>query len=876
MDESRMALLADLFDRALAVPHHERSELVRELAGGDAELQEELTSLLAAHASSNDFFDELSADVVGPAYSAVLENGAGGWGAALASELEAALTGTYRIEKELGGGGMSRVFLAEEIKLSRQVVIKVLPAATAASMSGERFRREIQLAAQLQHPHIVPLLASDSSERLLYYTMPYVAGESLRGRIAREGALPVRDAMKIWRDVLDALAYAHARGVVHRDIKPANILLSGRNALVADFGIARAIEVAAEDAEASAAGMAIGTPAYMAPEQVTSAPAMDHRVDIYAAGLVMYEMLEGRLPFTGRSARDVLLARLTEDAPRMRRPDCPDRLAAMVMRCLASDPAVRPESADALLNELEAVEGAQQTLSTKASGEVLRVGAPARLDDATRQPKGLVRLVYSLAAVTVIAAVFVLTRGGESVSPSLSAPSVAVLPLEADSTEAEDVALANGLTEELIVVLGRMGKLRVVSSTSVDALRARQLTVRQIAESLRVSHVLEGSLRKIGSRIRMQIRLVTPIDGSTSWSETYDRELGDIFIVQEDISRAVASELNVRLIPNGQSASSGGYKPNIKAYEWYLRGRNTTHLRSAVGLMQGIEYFKRAIEADSGFAAAWAHLTWLYLNVGGRVPGKSHQLRDSAARAAEKSVQLDSTLAEAHAALGWSRIVTRNWSVAEAELNRAVAMDPRVHRGYEGLARLYMLTGRPAEQLAAARRGFDADPYSYQAIRELALALNMNHRCDETLELLRPLKELIPPAGVAGVIRGLCYIRKEMWTEAIAEFRWTMEHSDASMALAFLGYSLARGGQRGEALELLRDLLAGRKDSRGAFGITVVYAGLRNYDQAFAWLDHAIQENSWMVYIMDPVFSDLHRDPRFATLWASVGSALLR
>ncbi len=192
-----------------------------------------------------------------------------------------------------------------------------------------------------------------------------------------------------------------------------------------------------------------------------------------------------------------------------------------------------------------------------------------------------------------------------------------------------------------------------------------------------------------------------------------------------------------------------------------------------------------------------------------------------------------------------------------------------MYRGYEGLARVYMLTGRPTEQLAAARRGLDIDPYSHSAVREVALALNMNGRCDETLELLRPLKDLDPPAGVAGVIRGQCYARKQMWPEAIAEFRWAMEQTEARAALGFLGYALARGGRRDEALGILSDLLAGRKHSHGAFGIAVVYTGLRDYDQAFAWLEKAIEDGSWRVYIVDPLFEDLHRDPRFERMWAA-------
>jgi serine/threonine-protein kinase len=849
MDASRVERVAALFDRALAVPRAERLAFLQAACGGDDELRQEVHSLLEAHETSSGFFEDLAAGVVAPVSAAVVAQGL----ADLMPELERLLSAQYRIERELGGGGMSRVFLAEELALGRKVVIKVLPPEPGASVSAERFRREIQLAAQLQHPHIVPLLTGDSSSRLLYYTMPFITGESLRTRLGRDGALPVQDASRIWRDVLDALAYAHAHGVVHRDIKPGNVLLGGRYAMVSDFGIARAVEAAAGDADATGPGLAIGTPAYMAPEQVRGDAGADHRADIYAAGLVMYEMLEGRLPFAGTSPRELLLARLT-DAPRpIGRVDCPSDLAAAVLRCLARDPADRPASAEALLAGLESPSTAT--------------------DSATRMRAPLRRLLPFAAAVAALGVVGFgvshLGRGSAAAPPpGVATASVAVLPLANLSAGEADAALADGMTEELIGILSREGRLRIVASTSVRALQERRLEVRQIAESLRVSHVLEGALQKAGSKLRMQVRLVDARDGSTRWSATYDREIGDIFAVQDEIARAVAGELDVQLAAGGVAASQRRrHTLSITAYEWYLRGKQTSLLRTSGGRRQGIEYLRRALAADSNFAAAYAGLTWLYLNEAGSSPGDYRRWEDRARAVARKAVALDSSLAEAHSALGWAEMAPSDWSPSETALARAVALDPAVYRGYEGLARVYMHTRRPAEQIAAARRGLEVDPFSVQATREMALALSMNGRCDEALELLRPLKALTPPAGVAGVIRGQCYARKQMWPEAIAELRWAMETTDARVALALLGYALARGGRSDEARQILGDLLAGRKRSHGAFGIAVVHTGLRDYDQAFAWLEKSVEEGSLRVYIMDPLFDDLHRDPRFDRLF---------
>ncbi|HET8635046.1 MAG TPA: protein kinase [Gemmatimonadales bacterium] len=847
---TRAERVAALFDQALDVSASARPAFLQAACGDDGELYRELSSLLAAHASADAFFDSLAEDVIAPASAAVVARGRADVPAELASSLE----GRYRIERELGGGSLSRVFLAEELGLERQVVIKMLPPELAATVSGERFRREIQLAAQLQHPHIVPLLSADAGGHLLYYIMPYVAGESLRMRLRRDGAIPVADASRIWRDLLDALAYAHAHGVVHRDVKPGNVLLSGRNALIADFGIARALEAAGE-ADVTAPGHAIGTPAYMAPEQIDGGPSADHRVDLYASALVMYEMLEGRLPFSGDSPGAVARARLADEPAPITRAECPPALAAIVLHCLAREPGSRPASAEAVLGQLDSLAGGlaagrgrspRRRLITIGFGAVLLSGA-------------------------ALGARYLERGRGAAPAGVTSAPSLAVLPLANLSPEPGDAALADGMTEELIAVLSQGGTLRVVASTSVRALQDRQLEVRQIAESLRVSHVLEGAFQKIGSKVRMQLRLVDARDGSTRWSETYDRAIGDIFAMQDDIARAVANELGVRMALTGTVAGTHQRPtPSVAAYELYLRGKENALLRSSAGRRQGIDYLQRAIALDSNFAAAHAALVWIYLNETGTSPGDHLVLARRAEAEALKAIALDDTLADAYSALGWTRLPL-DLPAAEIAFKRAVGIDPAAHRGYEGLARFYMLARRPAEQLAAAERGLAIDPYSVAANREMALALSTNGRCDEALALLRPLKDLKPPAAVAGVIRGQCYASKQMWPEAIAELRWAMETTEARAALGLLGYVLGRSGQRAEAQAILSDLLAGRKQSHGAFGIALVYAGLRDYDHAFAWLEKAVQEGSVRVYIMDPLFADLQRDPRFDRLFPQGG-----
>ena len=532
MDESGVARLATLFDRALALPRVERDAFVTAACGNDTALREELGSLLAADESAAEYFSEMAAQIVAPAYDGMLGAPDAASQSDLLQRLQSALSDSYRIERELGGGAMSRVFQAEELKLGRKVVIKVLPPEMAADVSTERFRREIQVAAQLQHPHVVPVLTSGLVDSVAYYTMPFVAGESLRHHLAREGPLAAHEATIIWRDVLDALAHAHANGVIHRDIKPGNILLTGRHALVTDFGIARAMEVAAGDSMRTGTGLTIGTPAYMAPEQALGSVDADHRVDIYAAALVMHEMLEGRPPSSGNSARQRMLARLTSDPAPLNVPGCPPVLVALVRQCLATDPRDRPQSAEAVLTALDAISSAP------------RRRVPWR-------SAGLAALV--LVAVALAATRLGRTGDGASRPAVAASPSIAVLPLANLSADPRDGALADGMTEQLIGALGRTGNMRVIGSTSVLALKDRRMSLRDIADTLRVSYVLEGGFQKVDTRMRIQLRLLDARDGSTRWTETYDRRMDDILAVQDDISRAVARELDLRLAGGGRT-----------------------------------------------------------------------------------------------------------------------------------------------------------------------------------------------------------------------------------------------------------------------------------------------------------------------------------
>jgi TolB-like protein/DNA-binding SARP family transcriptional activator/Flp pilus assembly protein TadD len=549
---------------------------------------------------------------------------------------------------------------------------------------------------------------------------------------------------------------------------------------------------------------------------------------------------------------------------------------------LRGDPAVVMESRQ------ERLPPATPTPSTSpAAPEPTGEGSPAPPDPASapsrRLPRPAVR--YGIVALLLGAVLFGAiwlgrTRGNPS--PPAPEPSIAVLPLANHSTDPSDAALADGMTAELISMLAKTGGLRVIASTSVFSFRNREIDVRSIADSLGVAHVLEGDLQKTGSRLRVQVRLVDARDGSTRWSETYDRELQDVFTVQNDIARAVARELDARLGGATRTPLRRPPTQNIAAYELYLRGSDMALLRSDSTARKGIEYLQQAIALDSMYAAAWAGLSLMYVRVAMIVAAPvADRARYGALaeQAARKAVALDDSLAEAHAILGVVRMGVFDFASAERHLMRAIELDPSRPLTHEVMVALHLWTGQPAEALAYAERALALDPLSPTARAELAHALLFNGRCDDALAELEKLAGLKPPLMRVAPIAALCYARKHMWPEAVAVLRPQAARGEPH-ALALLGYMLARAGQKEEALRIHAALLQRwRRRHGGAYQVALVYAGFDDRDQTFAWLDRSIADRSLVgtpgitpnFMIVGPLFEDLRRDPRFERLRGRLG-----
>ena len=781
------------------------------------------------------------------------------------TQLEHALQDRYRLERELGVGGMATVYLAHDLKHDRDVALKVLRPDLAAALGGTRFLREIRITAQLNHPNIVPLLDSGEADRFLFYVMPLVEGESLRDMLTRRGELPVSEAVSVLRDMCRALAHAHLHGVAHRDIKPENVLLSGGAAAVADFGIAKAVASSAERGETglTSAGVAVGTPAYMAPEQAAADVAADHRVDLYALGVVAYEMLTGQAPYAGRTPGAQLAAQVSEPPEPIlkRRPALPADLAALVMRLLEKRPADRPQTADEVLRAVDA-------LNTQ-SGE----RAPA--SDAGSLLKRLTASRARLAAVSVT--ILAVATGVWFGAPRLAGfrqnacgggrPRVlAVLPFDVGKDTANEY-FAEGLTDDLAGALGKVQGLRVAARTSAYAQKGK--SARLVGDALNATHVLEGTVRREGSRLHVTAELVCTTDELQLWNGTYDREVRDVFDVQGAITTALVGELRLTLTPAQGGASRTTHAVSQEARDLYWRGRYAAQANTEQGLRQAISLYEHAIALDSTYSLAYAGLAtaWGWL---GDVYLAPLEILPKASEATKRALALDSLNAEAYAINGYIRATADfDFAAAERSFRRGIELDPSSGESlvmFANFASAFPKTQR--EALAAADRAMALDPYSPMPSFDRTLCLYAMRRYDEAAAEYRHLLS-ISPGFFYGDIWGAAALReKGALDSALAMYRQAqVERPDRPLT----GYAitLARMGHRAAAVRQLRLLEDYAKHHyQGPLSIAGVYAALGDRDAAFAALERALAVHDAWLWSLDtwPELDPLRGDPRFAAL----------
>ncbi len=617
--------------------------------------------------------------------------------------LKAALADRYRIEHELGSGGMATVYLAEDLKHHRKVAVKVLRPELAASLGSERFLREIEIAARLTHPHILPLHDSGEAQGFLYYVMPYVEGESLRGRLNREKQLPLDDALQIAREVADALGSAHSHDVVHRDIKPENILLEEGHAVVADFGIARAITAAGGE-QLTETGLAIGTPAYMSPEQAAGGAEIDGRSDLYSLGCVVYEMLAGEPPYTGPTPQAVFAKRLSEPVPHVStlRETVPKPVEQTITRALAKAPADRFPTAAQFVEALAVVEAAP-------------VAVPAK-------PKRNLMVYAAIAILAIIGAYTVISRTGGPPESATAAetPKLAVLPF-ANLGSSEDDYFADGITEEITSRIARISGLRVISRQSANQYKGSDKTLQQIGEELGVEYVLEGTIRTDrapdgSGQVRVTPQLIRVSDDAHLWTNPYTANLvpGEIFGVQEQIANQVAQALNVTLLEPERQRLAAKPTDNQEAYDYYLRG-NDYYGRSyeAQDIQIAIQMYQKAVELDPEFALAYARLSEVHARMWWFFVDRTEARLAMAKEAVEKALRLDPDLPDAHAALGRYHYHGHlDYDPALAEFAIAQKSQPNSSDLFHGIATIQRRQGNMVEALPSFIKASELDPRS--------------------------------------------------------------------------------------------------------------------------------------------------------------------
>jgi serine/threonine protein kinase/Tfp pilus assembly protein PilF len=740
-----------------------------------------------------------------------------------------ALASRYKIERELGQGGMAKVFLAHDLKYERAVAVKVLRPDVAADVGAARFLREIQIAARLHHPHILPLYDSDQADGLLYYVMPYIEGESLRQRLLRERQLPVPESLQIAREVADALSYAHSCNVVHRDIKPANILLDSGHALVADFGVARAVGGAQ-----TSSGHVIGTPAYMSPEQVDGSEYLDGRSDIYSLGAVLFEMLTGEPPFRGSTVTAIIANRLTSPAPSARafRELVPEVVDSAVKKAMANLPADRFTSATQFAEAIG-------TAATTA----IAVGAAQAIAQET-------------AGV---------------------AKAVAVLPFENMSTDPENEYFSDGITDDIIAQLSKISALKVISRTSSMQYKKTTKKIATIAEELGVGAILEGSVRKAGPRVRIVVHLVDPRSEKHLWGETFDRQLTDVFEVQSEVAQQITGALAVTLSPEEKQRVEKKATGDAEAYNLYLLGRFHANKWSEANVQKGIEYFQEAIRKDPNYAVAYAGMADAYelLSIGfGSKPPVEYLMQAKAM--ALKALEMDDTLAEAHTSLAYARwLGDLDWSGAEREFKRALELKTSYVMAHEWYAEYLAAQGRHDEALAEIKRAQQLDPLSVPVTRAVGWVLYFARRYDQSIEELQKALAMDAEFLGARLVLWWVFVAKGTPDVAIADIRKELEKPGLrTVKKLMLAYACAAAGNKEEANGILWELeakLAG--ENRLALLSALLFTALDMKDRAFQQLHRAyeLREPGLLFLKVAPWLDPLRSDSRYGALVEQLG-----
>ena len=900
MDPERLEQIDQIFQSALDLAPEARSVFLKEACAGDSELRAEVESLVSAHEQAADFIEDSASDV---AASLLEEN-----------PQRPKQLGQYKIEKLLGAGGMGEVHLAID-RMGRRVALKLLSSRLIKDQQHvARFLQEARTVLALNHPNIVTVYDIGEADGTYYIASELIEGETLR-RSLETGELELGAVLEVSIQVATALAAAHEKGIVHRDIKPENVMIrSDGYVKVLDFGIAKLTEDFQEPVSTeaptrpkieTAEGIVIGTASYMSPEQARGVK-VDARADVWSCGVMLYEMLTGQTPFIGGSAAEVVARILEREPSSLARyvKDPPVELQRIISKALTKNRDERYQTMKDMLLDLKALKQEMEfaakleRLSVPAEGVAYQTGGAAA---ESSNPPGLIAansagtrsvssaeyiaieikrhkrgvlVAFSVLLLAAIAfGVWSFTR--RSSSP-VQIESIAVLPFVNASSNNDVEYLSDGMTESLINSLSQLPHLSVKARSSVFRYKGKEVEPQQVAAELSVQAVLNGRVVQRGDNLTLYLSLVDGRNGNQIWGDQYDRKITELVALQNEIARDVSQKLRARLSGADEQKVAKTYTANAEAYQLYLQGRYHVLKLTLSEVQTGISYFQQAIAIDPSYALAYVGLADAYRSalVGDMSPT---ELLPKAKAAAQKAIEIDDTLADAHAELGFIIFwYDWDWTAAENQYKQALELDPNGADTHLFYAHLLSNTGRHAEALAEVKRARELDPLNLRTNALEGQFLIHAGRADEALARLQKTFEMAPNYYFAHFFASSAYIEKGMFPEAIAEAQKAREFSGPtnSHPMGFLGYALAKSGKQAEARAVLAELLKASSERYvSLYNIALIYNGLGDREQAIAWLERGYeQRDQKMTFLkVEPKWNNLRDDPRFQDLLRRVG-----